>query len=327
VVVDAAVVPERPVAPKKKRSVLLGLLLGLAAGLQLAFLIERIRDEVKYEEDLKRATRLPNLAVIPDYKWEVPPGGSFATPSERFSPKHLINNPLFQYAYYRESFKVLRTNLTFARVDEPLKAMAVLSPGPEEGKTLVSADLALAVAETGKRTLLVDADMRKPSVAKMFGLSKDKETGLPLALTGAKDWKGMVVESGAKNLWLLPNFFIPPNPAELMGSDAMRKLVAEMRNAYDCVLFDGAPVLPVTDRVVLSSMLDGVILMARFEMTHSADARRALEHLNAVHAKVLGTLLNAVDFRRKLYGYGKKYGYRYKYGYKYYRSDEKEQRA
>jgi capsular polysaccharide biosynthesis protein len=156
VVVDPATVPLRPIAPKKTRSVLLGLLLGLFLGVQAAFLLDRARDRVKHEDTLKRVTGLPNYAVVPDFREDYPQGLGAPDPKERFTIKALVSNPVFAHSFYKESFKVLRTNLTLAQADKPLKAMAVLSPGPEEGKTLVNANLAIALAETGKKTLLVD---------------------------------------------------------------------------------------------------------------------------------------------------------------------------
>ena len=309
VVVDEAPVPEKPVSPKKLLTLILALLLGPALGLQTAFLLERLQDRVKEEETLKQATGLPNYAVVPDFREDFPQGLNAVPADTAFSPKYLIHNPVFQNAYYRESFKVLRTNLTFARADKPLKAMAVLSPGQEEGKTLMNADLAISLAQGSKKTLLVDTDLRKSSVRKIFGLENGMETGLPLALTGQRPWREMVRPSGVENLDLLPNTVTPPNPAELLGSEAMKKLIGEMKGAYDFVVFDGAPILAVTDSVVLSTLLDGVVLMARFNSTRSSNVRRSLESLRRVGANVVGTALNDVPLKKGFYGYG--YGYHY----------------
>ena len=315
VVVDSAVVPERAVSPKKSRSLLLALILGLLVGLQAAFLLEKLRDRLVSEEQFKRVTRLPNYGLIPDYREDYPEG--MEPPLERFSPKVLIENPVFQHAYYRESFKIFRTNLTLAQADKPLKVLAVLSPGAEEGKTLVNANLAISLAQTGRKVLLVDADLRKSSVRKIFGSPNDKESGLPLALTGQADWERMIQPSGVEHLDLFPNMITPPNPAELLGSAALGKLIDELKKTYDYIIFDGAPVLPVTDSVVLSTKLDGVVLMARWNKTHSGDVAKALEHLKAVGTNVVGTLMNCVDTRASYYGF--RYGYRgYAYGkYRY----------
>ncbi len=314
VVVDNAVVPEKPVSPKKLLSLLLAFFLGLVVGLQGAFLLEKMQDRVKDDEVLAKVAGLPNFAVVPDFRQDYPAGLTPPGASEKFSPKFLIHNSVFEHAYYRESFKVLRTNLTFARADKPLKAMAVLSPGPEEGKSLVNANLAISLAQGGKKTLLIDTDLRKSSVRKIFGLENGMETGLPLALTGQKPWREMVRPSGVDNLDLLPNTVAPPNPAELLGSEAMKKLIGEVEAAYDFVVFDGAPILPVTDSVVLSTLLDGVVLMARFNATRSSNVRRALEQLKRVGTNVVGTALNYVPTKKGLYGYGYGYGYgNYKY--------------
>ncbi len=316
VVVDNGLVPEKPVSPKKSQALLLGLLLGLAIGLQGAFLRERFQDRIKHEDQLKKATGLANLAVIPDYKEEYPEGMSPPKPDERFSPKVLIQNKVFLHAYYRESFKILRTNLTYAKADKSLKVLSVLSSGQEEGKSLVNSNLAVSLAQAGKATLLVDADLRKSSVRKVFGLENGVETGLPLALTGQKPWREMIRPSGVENLDLLPNTVTPPDPAELLGSATMRKIIEELRNTYDYVIIDGAPILPVTDSVVLSTLLDGVILLARWDSTRAHDLTKALTHLRNVGAPVLGTVLNYVQMKKSLYGYG--YGYggynKYKYG-------------
>ena len=304
VVVDPAVVPERPISPKKARSLALALILGLALGLQSAFLMEKLRDRIKHEDVLKRVTLLPNYAIVPDFREDYPEGMSPPDPNERFSVKSLISNPVFTHAYYRESFKVLRTNLTFAQADRPLQALAVLSPGPEEGKTLVNANLAISLAQAGKRTILIDADLRKSSVRKIFGLKNGEDVGLPVVLTGQGRWQAMVKASGIENLDLLPNTVTPPNPAELLGSEAMKNLLAEIKGRYDFVVFDGAPILPVTDSVVLSTLLDGVVLMCRWDSTRSSEVQRALEHLRSVGAPVLGTLLNRVLVKKGLYGYG-----------------------
>lgn len=327
VVVDLAQVPEKPASPKKALSLVLSLVLGLFAGLQSAFLWERLRDRIEDEESLKRLTGLPNYGQVPDFREDYPENLLPPALGDRFNPKVLIFNPVFRHAYYRECFKILRTNLTLAHAGEPPRAVAVLSPGPEEGKTLVNANLAISLAEAGRKVLLVDADLRKSSVRKIFGMANGRETGLPLALTGQAPWRAMVQPSGTENLDLLTNTVTPPNPAELLGSAAMRKLVGELKQAYDYVVFDGAPVLPVTDSVVLSTFLDGVVLMVRWDQTRTSEVRRALEGLSAVKAPVLGTLLNYVKSKKGLYGYGySRYGYG-KYRYAPGEQDEKEKDA
>ncbi len=307
VVVDKAELPDGPIKPKKGLALILGLFIGLFLGVQAAFWLEKIQDRVKSEEDLK-ATGLTPLAFIPNFRQQKD-GKTKFSPTERFSPKHLIDNHDFDNSSYQESFKVFRTNLTFSQIDKKLQVISVFSSNPEEGKTLVNADLALSLSHTGKKVLLVDADIRKSSVGAIFGIKVPPKTGLPMLLTGQGKASAMIVKSEFKNLWLLPNNVIPPNPAELLGSDALKHLIQELKKQFDYIVFDGAPILPVTDSALLSRSLDGVVLMARFNKTRRSDVRRALQLLRAVQAPLLGIMLNCVDAKTGQYGYGYGYGY------------------
>jgi receptor protein-tyrosine kinase len=148
--------------------------------------------------------------------------------------------------------------------------------------------------------LLVDADLRKPALHLLFETEITKNVGLPLLLTGKMNLEKMLVSSSFENLWLLPNNVIPPNPAELLGSESMKKVIDEMKRGFDYVVFDGAPILPVTDSVLLSTSLDGVLFLARFNQTRRAEVRQAFKRLDAVKAPLLGTVLNGVDVRKGL---------------------------
>jgi tyrosine-protein kinase Etk/Wzc len=311
VVVDKAQIPRQRLAPRRSRIVLMSLLLSMLASLGVAFVLERLLDQVGGEEELKRLAGLPVLGLIPDWRVEQ------ALPSStvRHDPSYLIFAQNFQHSHYAESFKSLRTNLSFTDVEKDLKVLSVLSPGREEGKTLTNSNLALALAMAGKKVCLVDADLRKPSVHKAFGVKVGPKKGLPLLLSGQASAAGMLQKGPVPGLKLLPCGVHAPNPAELMGSPRLPKLIAWLKARFDYVIFDAAPLLPVTDSVALAPHLDGVILLARFESTRRTDLRRALEQLHGVKAKVLGTLLNAVDMNKYsyAYGYGRKY---YSYGSK-----------
>jgi capsular exopolysaccharide synthesis family protein len=310
VVVDRAVVPENPIKPNIVLSLVAGLALGLLLSLQLAFALEKLRDHIQSEEDIQRITGAMPLAVIPNFRKK--DGKSLFLESDKFSPKHLIEATGFKSSYYKESLKILRTNMAFSAVDRELGVLSVFSSNTGEGKTLTNSNLALSFAETGKRVLLVDADMRKPSVSILFGVSVPPKAGLPFLLSGNGKLSDMTVESGFPNLWLLPNGTVPPNPAELMGSEAIKRAIDEMRKSFDVVVFDCPPVLPVSDAVVLAKRLDGVILLARFDKTRRAELRRSYEQLRTAKAPLLGTVFNGVEIEHGLYGYG--YGYGYEYG-------------
>ncbi len=309
VVVDQATLPEMAIKPRKKLGLVLGLIIGLLLGVQSAFLLEKIQDRVKSEEDIQNETGLVPLALIPNFR--IKEGKTLFSPAERFSPKHLIENREFDHSPYQESFNIFRTNLTFSQVDKKLQAISVFSANPEEGKTLVNSDLALSLSHTGKKVLLIDADLRKSSIGMIFGIKVPSNTGLPMLLAGKGKIAEMAVKSEFENLWLLPNNVIPPNPSELLGSEAMKHLIQELKKQYDYIIIDGAPILPVTDSVVLSTALDGMVLMARYNQTRRTEVNRALRLLRAVNAPLLGTILNCVDMKSSQYGY---YGYGYGYG-------------
>jgi capsular exopolysaccharide synthesis family protein len=313
VVVDHGVVPEKPVRPMVLVSLLVGLVLGLMISLQVAFIREKIQDHIQVEEDIQRITGSMPLANIPNFrKME---GKILFPEGDKFSPKHLIEGEAFKSSYYRESFKILRTNMVFSAVDRQLRILSVFSSNSGEGKTLANSDLALSFADSGKKVLLVDGDLRKPSLSVLFGVTVPPKTGLPFLLTGQGSLAGMAVESGFPNLHLLPNATVPPNPAELLGSEALKKAIEEMKGSYDHVIFDCPPILPVTDAVLLSKRLDGIILLARFDKTRRTDLKRAFEQLRAAKAPLLGTVINGIEVREGLYGFGYGYGYGTDYAY------------
>ena|GEM_PF-1397711 len=319
VVVDVARPSRKPISPQKTRIVGLGFLLGLILSVIIAWSLERWLDEVGGEDELAKLSGLPVLAMVPDWRAEVqesskskekPKRPSVEQSEQRFDPASLINSPQLKHTYYNEAFKVLRTNLAFSEVDRKLRSFSILSPNAREGKTLTNANLALALAATGKKVLLVDADLRKPSIHKLFGLDVRKGQGLPLLLSGqVQDLDAHLYPGPVPGLWLLPCGVLAPNPSELLGSAALGAALKAMTERFDHVVFDAPPVLPVTDGVVLATRLDGVALLARFEKTRRVEFRRALEYLGAVKAPVLGTVLNAVDMRKYAYAYG--YGGRY----------------
>jgi tyrosine-protein kinase Etk/Wzc len=319
VVVDVARAPHLPVAPQKARIMLLSLLAGILLSLGAAWSLERWLDEVGGETEMAELSGLPVLAMVPDWKAEI--RGTLAekgltqlqsvsATEQRHDPASLIHSAHLKHTYFNEAFRVLRTNLEFSSVDRELKSFSILSANAWEGKTLLNANLALALAATGKKVLLVDADLRKPRVHSLFKVGVRKDQGLPLLLSGqSKNLDKYLFRGPVPGLWLLPCGVLVPNPSELLGSVALSMALTAMKKRFDHVVFDASPILPVTDGVVLSTRLDGVAVMARFEQTRRVELKRALEYLAAVKAPVLGTILNAVDMRKYSYAYG--YGSRY----------------
>ncbi len=180
------------------------------------------------------------------------------------------------------------------RLGKPVKTVSVLSPGRGAGTSLVNANLALSLAQVGKKVLLVDADLRQPGVADLFGVEPKSGMGLPAALAGQGSWKTMVVASGEPNLDLLPNRTIVPNATELLSGEPMKRFIEEAKKSYDMVVFDGAPVLQLTDSLILAALMDGVLLLARWGSTRSGEVAKAVMELASVQAQVVGTILNGV---------------------------------
>jgi len=211
-----------------------------------------------------------------------------------------------------EAYRSLRTNLAFARAHDALRTIVLTSPGPADGKSTTVANLAITFAQQGQKTLLIDADLRRAVLDQLF--AAPREPGLTDVLVGRARLPDVVSQTEIPNLDVLGSGPFPPNPSELLGSKAMRDTLQEAREAYDMVLLDSPPLLAVTDAAVLSTMVDGAILVVRMGSTARTSVRRAKSQLHTVHGHLIGTVLNDVDFRAGLYGGGYGYYYYYYYG-------------
>lgn len=189
-----------------------------------------------------------------------------------------------------EQYRTIRTNLQFSAVDDDLQTMLVTSAGPGEGKSMTTANLAVVYAQQGMKVLLVDADMRKPTVHYTFRI--DNLRGLSNVLVGDSTLEEAVTASDVDNLDLISCGPIPPNPSELLSSRKMKRMIEEAKHLYDLIIFDTPPVLAVADSQILSNMVDGSLLVVRSKHTDQEAAQKAIESLQAVNARVLGTVLN-----------------------------------
>jgi capsular exopolysaccharide synthesis family protein len=205
----------------------------------------------------------------------------------------------------------MRTNLAFARAQQSPQAIVVASPGPADGKSTTVANLAITFAQQGQRTLLVDADLRRAVLDKAFDVPRSP--GLTEVIIGEIPLADVVHESAVPNLSIVASGRFPPNPAELLGSARMQEILQDAKARFDVVLLDSPPLLAVTDAAVLSTMVDGVVLVIRTERTKREAVRRALGHIRSVRGRLLGAVLNDVDMRSGAY-YGS-YGHYY---YSYY---------
>lgn len=266
--------------PKWIIMVPLGVLLGLIVGFGLAFLLELIDTSIKGPSDVARRVDLPMLGMVPhggDLEEDIKDLRlAFAT-----HPDSLIG----------EAFRQVRTCLMFSGPASQRRSLLVTSALPEDGRTTVALNLAAAIARGGKRVLVVDANLRQPAIRQLF--DRCPEAGLSSALVGQGAWREMVLQA-EPNLHLLASGPLPPNPAELLGSEQMSNIIAEMVSQYDQVLFDSPPCLLVSDAAALSTLVDGVILVVRAGANTYGVVQRAREMLARIGAHVVGVVLNAV---------------------------------
>ena len=324
--IDLAIAPKIPIKPQKKLNIIVGVLIGLGLGLGLTFVMEYIDNTVRSIEDIEKIgiTVLGSIPVIKQdealKRLEAMPAPRHEDDDEEkrkefaarlithFAPKSPIS----------EAYRTFRTNLQYTNVDRELKAFLVTSPGPGEGKSTSVSNLAITMAQTGSRVLLIDSDLRRPVLHSIFNV--DRDIGLSNILVGKVSVQEAVKKTEIENLFVLPCGTLPPNPSELLGSKAMATTLEEMKRLYDIVLFDSPPIIAVTDAAVLSTLLDGVILVVKSGQTDREAAFRAHALLKNVKTRVLGSLLNGVQIE-SLYG-----SYYYYYHYYYYGKDNTKKR-
>ena len=216
-----------------------------------------------------------------------------------------------------EQFRTIRTNISFMGIDHPIKTLAFTSANISEGKSTVADNIAVVWANAGKRVLLIDADLRRPTLHQTFNISNRE--GLTTILTSdalEMDITNMIKETEIDNLSILTSGPIPPNPAELLNSQRMQALIASVEQNYDVVILDVPPILAVSDTQALVSHLDGVVLVVKIGQTEKAALKRSVELLKLAHANILGYVMNDVGRNGdSAYGYGYGYGYGHGYGY------------
>ena len=211
-----------------------------------------------------------------------------------------------------EAFRTLRTNIQFSSLDNPIETIVITSAGPGEGKTTSVINLGITMAQSGSRVLLIDADLRKPELHRIFRTSD--QSGLTYVLAGGLDYKEGVYPTYIEGLEILPSGVIPPNPSELLGSDKMKRLLKEANRDYDFVLIDTPPVAVVTDAAILAAAVDGIILVCASGKVPIDGAKRAKGLLENVKANIIGVILNKIPANRK--------GYAQYYYQQYYHEEE-----
>jgi capsular exopolysaccharide synthesis family protein len=320
--IDPALVPTVPVAPNPVRNLLIAIVLGMLLGSAAAFGRELMDTAVRTTDDVKSATRMPILGVIPRDR-QTQNGAGRRPRIRRVRPDVFVpaagvsmqSNPNSAVA---EAFRMLRTNISYSRIGGAPQVMLVTSAMPGDGKSTSSANLAMALAQQGTRTLLIDADLRRGTQHTLLGIAQ--EPGLTEVLLGrvplAQAVKPVPAGVEGKTVDVLPTGIFPPNPAELLGSGRAEELFAELRAQYQAIVIDAPPLNLVADASLLARIADATLLVTRPGVTD----RRALHHaagqLHQVHAAVSGVVVNDVDFESRTgggYGYG--YGYGSDHGY------------
>ena len=318
-IVDVARVPTAPSGPNILRNLGFALALGLSTGIGLAFLLESMDNTVRTPEQAQTISALPSLGMIPLGSRSTKHLGSrenLALAASKEAVELVTKSrPRSQMA---ESYRALRTSLLLTFAGGPPKVILITSALPEEGKTTTSVNSAIVLAQKGTRVLLIDADLRRPSIHKTFGMGP--KLGLSNVLTGTATLQQAIIPSTIlPELFILPAGTPPPNPAELLASTKMKNILEELRKQYDHIVIDSPPTLSVTDAVVISTGADAVVLVIRSGHTTKPALRRARDILLQVNARVCGVLVNAVDLNSPDYYYH--YEYQGKYGRDYYQED------
>ena len=289
-VIDEAVTPKRPVSPRVHLNIAGAFMAGLMAAGGLAFLLEYLDQSIRDPGEAQKLLQVPVIGVVPKVEGEQ----LFASSEPRSPPA--------------EALRSLRTNIQYSGAERPVKQIVITGANPRCGKSTVAANLAFTLARGGSSVLLVDADLRRPVLDKIFGL--DSEPGLSgLLFKAGLDLESALRQSEAENLIILPSGTIPPNPAEMLASEKMTELARAFERKFDYVLYDSPPVIAVTDAALLSHLADGTLFVLDYGVVRRNEAVEALDHLFRVQAHIIGLVINNMPPGVSYYQ-----GYRYYYG-------------
>ena len=290
-IMDKALVPQAPITPNKKLNIAMSFMLGLMLSLGLVFLIEHLNNTIKSEDDVERYLQLPLIGLIPKQNKMV----NLIVEKEPKSP-------------VTEAIKTMRTNLLFSMENRGLKTLMVCSAGPKDGKTSVSTNIASAIAQTGKRILLVDCDLRRPCVHRHFNITNNEMGLVDVVLQGRKVEEVLIRIDD--NLDVITAGIANYNPSELLSSQKMKDFITDMEKKYDYVILDTPPIIAFTDALTLATEKIGVILVISSEESKIEICKKSKQLLSNINATIIGAVLNKVD-KTLFIGYGYDY---YSYG-------------
>jgi capsular exopolysaccharide synthesis family protein len=305
---DEAEPPLRPSKPQKKTSLLLSALVGLIGGLGLAFFFEYLDNTLKTPEEVKRFLRLPALGVVPDFlgsnrrtnslprtahpalerKW-------LGTKSQSSNPSREVVLSDHPFSLVNEAYRTLRTAILLSQARQPPKSILFTSGTHGEGKTATVVNTAIIFAQMGVKVLVIDGDLRRPSCHKVLGV--ENRLGLTDLLTGQIELENAIRVTATRNLFLISSGSVPPNPTELVGSKKMHETLTSLQEHYEYILIDSPPTIIVSDAVLLSTMVDGVVLVVSGQETPRDVVKEACSRLRYARAKILGVVLNRMDIR------------------------------
>jgi len=344
-VLEEASLPRKPIKPDKKLNLGFGLLLGITLGTGLAFFREYLDTTLKTTEDVEKYLGLSILGVIPSMETIIKSGKEKKSAGHGKKRFRLFQNKIDEHRRHKkspeklkrisikeelkspisESYRALRTNLQFACVDKDIKTIMVTSPARGEGKTTTTINLGIILAQTGKKVLLVDTDLRRPRLHHTFNLRRER--GITSLLV-SEDLQpaDCILNTDIDNLYVIPSGPLPPNPSEILGSEKVNRIFSDLKTEFDYILLDTPPLMTVTDAAVLSSReqaIDSIVIVIKAAQTPREVAIQGLSSLDKVKNKILGAILNSINVEKGSYYYYY-YHYDYAYGYKYGYGDEKE---
>jgi succinoglycan biosynthesis transport protein ExoP len=336
-VVDKALVPQSPVSPNVKRNIMMGLLLGLFLGLGLAFGVEFMDTSIKSPEDVEKLVGLPSLGIVPTFSVDGASGKNLYLDYYSYGQKDKVapelkkdgkETPIELVNHYypnlavSEAYRTIRTSILFSHADrEAFQVITFSSAFPQEGKSTTTTNISVSFAQLGDKVLLIDADLRRPRLHRIFKTRNVQ--GLSNVLTGRVPLKDAIQKTFVENLWLLPSGPVPPNPAELLNSARMRQVVGQLKETFNYVFIDSPPLLFVSDASILSSISDSTVIVLRPEKAHRKPFLTSITEIQRAKPNLIGVVFNDVNYKKSVYSYDKyKYHYHYRGKYSNAQADE-----